>query len=194
MIGGWGQCPIRRLSDRATASQSHTTNHPLPHGYAIDPSVKPIIDAYTAEGFDFIALRLLPGQGVQQMKPVRVVTPGMSPTLPLRMVAAGTGANVAITLFVIGEGRYEAQNFPNAPDRPCHAHLGLQHPELQLRHGPRRAPRHERRPDVEQRLRAAGVAALAGHVDGAPLSITVGSSTSRPSPRPTCSRAWPTGP
>jgi hypothetical protein len=84
------------------------------HNYAIDPSVKPIIDAYTAEGFDFIALRLLPGAGVQQMKPVRVVTPGMSPTLPLRMVAAGTGAKVAITLFVIGEGRWEAQNFPNA--------------------------------------------------------------------------------
>lgn len=84
------------------------------HKYAIDPSVKPIIDAYTAEGFDFIALRLLPSAGVQQMKPVRVVTPGMSPALPLRMVAAGTGAKVAITLFVIGEGRWEAQNFPNA--------------------------------------------------------------------------------
>jgi hypothetical protein len=89
------------------------------HGYAIDPSVQPIIDAYTSEGFDFIALRLLPGQGVQQMKPVRVVTSGMSASLPLRMVAAGTGANVAITLFVIGEGRYEAQNFPNAQMDPA---------------------------------------------------------------------------
>jgi hypothetical protein len=88
------------------------------HNYAIDPTVAPIIDAYTQEGFDFIALRLQPGQGVQQMKPVRVVTPGMSPSLPLRMVAAGTGANVDITLFVIGEGRWEAQNFPNAEVDP----------------------------------------------------------------------------
>jgi hypothetical protein len=88
------------------------------HGYAIDPSIKPVIDAYTSEGFDFIALRLQPGEGVQQMKPVRVVTSGMSLSLPLRMVAAGTGANVAITLFVIGEGRYEAQNFPNAQIDP----------------------------------------------------------------------------
>ena len=89
------------------------------HGYAIDANVQPIIDEYTSEGFDFIALRLQPGQGVQQMSPVRVVTSGMSASLPLRMVAAGTGTNVAITLFVIGEGRYEAQNFPNAQIDPA---------------------------------------------------------------------------
>jgi hypothetical protein len=34
------------------------------------------------------------------------------------MVAAGTGANVAITLFIIGEGRWEAQNFPNGEVDP----------------------------------------------------------------------------
>ncbi|MBK9264945.1 MAG: hypothetical protein IPM54_34830 [Polyangiaceae bacterium] len=33
--------------------------------------------------------------------------------MPLRMVAVGTGANVAITLYIIGEGRWEANNFPN---------------------------------------------------------------------------------
>ncbi len=88
------------------------------HGYVIDASVQPIIDAYTSEGFDFIALRLLPGEGVQQMKPVRVVMAGGGVSLPLRMVAAGTGSNTAITLFVIGEGRYEAQNFPNGQVDP----------------------------------------------------------------------------
>lgn len=84
------------------------------NGYAISSSEQPLVDAYVAEGFDFIALRLKPDAGVQQMKPVRVVTPGAVPALPLRMVAAGTGANVAITLFVVSEGRWETQNFPNA--------------------------------------------------------------------------------
>jgi Uncharacterized protein conserved in bacteria (DUF2330) len=83
------------------------------NGYAIDPSVAPIIDAYVSEGLDFIALRMQPDKGVQQMKPVRVITPGAGMTLPLRMVSAGTGASVPIKLFVISEGRYEAQNFPN---------------------------------------------------------------------------------
>jgi len=84
------------------------------NGFRIDEQVQPIIDAYASNGFDFIALRLLPQAGVQQMKPVRVVQPGAVPTLPLRMVAAGTGATVQLTLFVIGESRWATQSFPGA--------------------------------------------------------------------------------
>lgn len=83
-------------------------------GFALDPSTQPVVDAYVAEGFDFIAIKLQPDQGVQAMKPVRVVQPGANPTLPLRMVAIGTGSNVALTLFLISEGRWGAKNFSNA--------------------------------------------------------------------------------
>jgi MYXO-CTERM domain-containing protein len=82
------------------------------HGYAIPTDIQPIIDAYVTEGFGFLALKLVPGASVQAMRPVRVTTLGASPVLPLRMVAAGTGSSVGITLWVIGEGRYEPQNFP----------------------------------------------------------------------------------
>ena len=82
------------------------------NGYAIPASIEPVIDAYTRERLDFAALRLRPGQDVRSMKPVRVLTPGADPTLPLRMVAAGVGANVGLTLYVISEGRYRPQNFP----------------------------------------------------------------------------------
>lgn len=84
------------------------------NGFALDPSTKPVVDAYVAEKFDFIALKLIPGKDVQAMKPVRVVQSGSSPTLPLRMVAIGSGANVALTLFLISEGRWETANFGNA--------------------------------------------------------------------------------
>src|SRR5262249_27161912 len=69
---------------------------------------------YTSESFDFIALKLAPTEGVQDMRPVRVVTPGADPTLPLRMVAAGVGANVGLELYVLSEGRYHPSNFPDA--------------------------------------------------------------------------------
>ncbi|MEZ4307199.1 MAG: DUF2330 domain-containing protein [Polyangiaceae bacterium] len=85
----------------------------LSHGYAIDASMEPTIDQYEAEGFYFVALRLIPGAGTHQMRPVRVTSPGAAPTLPLRMVAAGAGASIGLTLFMIGEGRWEASSFPN---------------------------------------------------------------------------------
>jgi hypothetical protein len=83
------------------------------HNFDIPSDVKPIITAYTNEHFGFLAMKLIPGANVKSMRPVRVTTPGASPILPLRMVAAGTGATVGITLWTIGEGRYETQNFPS---------------------------------------------------------------------------------
>jgi hypothetical protein len=76
------------------------------NGYEIPPNIDPIISAYVNEGFDFIALRLSPGQGITQMDPVRVITPGGDYSLPLRMVAAGVSLSVPIVLYVIGEARF----------------------------------------------------------------------------------------
>src|SRR6185312_9583347 len=83
------------------------------NGYNIPSEIQPIISAYVQESFDFLALKLVPGQGVSAMRPVRVTTTGASPTLPLRMVAAGTGAITPINLWILGEGRYETTNLPN---------------------------------------------------------------------------------
>lgn len=88
------------------------------HGYAIPDDIVPVITAYVNEGFDFLALRLAPGEGVSSMRPVRVTSPGAGLGLPLRMVAAGTGAITPITLWILGEGRYEAANFPNFTIQP----------------------------------------------------------------------------
>ncbi len=82
------------------------------HGYTVPNEVQPIIDSYLAEGFDFLAIKLVPGEGVSAMRPIRVTTPGAGLALPLRMVAAGTGETTTITLWVLAEGRYEPQNFP----------------------------------------------------------------------------------
>jgi hypothetical protein len=56
-------------------------------------------------------MKLLPDQGVQAMRPVRVTSPGASLSLPLRMAAIGTGDTVGISIWVVSDGRYEPQNF-----------------------------------------------------------------------------------
>jgi hypothetical protein len=82
------------------------------NGFDIPAAVTPVIDAYVTEGFDFLAMKLLPNQGVQSMRPVRVTTPGASLSLPLRMASIGTGTTVGITIWIVSDGRYEPQNFP----------------------------------------------------------------------------------
>ena len=105
--------PYETVTLRSTDPNA-LTNWLGQHGYDIPVDIAPVIGAYVSEGFDFIALRLRPLCNEQAMQPVRVVTPGADPTLPLRMVAAGVGAEVGITLFVVTEGRMHPQNFPDA--------------------------------------------------------------------------------
>jgi hypothetical protein len=82
------------------------------NGFNIPAAVQPILDQYVKEGFDFLAMKLLPNQGIQSMRPVRVTMPGASLSLPLRMASVGTGAITGITIWVVADGRYEPQNFP----------------------------------------------------------------------------------
>jgi hypothetical protein len=81
------------------------------NGFNVPADVQPVITKYQQENFNFLALRLQPGKDVKDMRPVRVTTQGANIALPLRMVAAGTGPVVGISLWIISSGRYEPQNF-----------------------------------------------------------------------------------
>jgi hypothetical protein len=87
------------------------------NGYTVPREVEPVIDHYVALSMDFVALRLRPGEGLDRMSPVRVSWPGNSPTLPLRMIAAGVADKVGLSLVVIAPSRMEAMNFPNGEIR-----------------------------------------------------------------------------
>jgi hypothetical protein len=91
---------------------SALTNWLKSHGYNIPAPVVPVVQGYVKDKFDFLALKLVPGAGVQSMQPVRVTSKGAGISLPLRMVAVGTGATTGISIWVIADGRWEPQNFP----------------------------------------------------------------------------------
>ncbi len=84
------------------------------NGYAVPDALAPVIERYTDLSMDFVALRLRPGEGVDRMTPVRIRLPGYAPSLPLRMIAAGAGDRVGLSLVVIAANRVEAQGFANA--------------------------------------------------------------------------------
>jgi hypothetical protein len=91
---------------------SALTNWLTSNGYNIPASDQPALDHYVFEGMDFLALKLVPGAGVNAMQPVRVTVPGAYPVLPLRMVSVGTGSTTSITLWIVADGRWEPMNFP----------------------------------------------------------------------------------
>ena len=83
------------------------------NGYTVPASLESVLDFYLNLNMDFVALRLRPGKGLNRMAPVRVVTQGYAPSLPLRMIAAGIADKVGLTLTVLARSRVEAMNFPN---------------------------------------------------------------------------------
>ncbi len=88
------------------------------NGYSVPAAIEPIIDHYVALRMDFVALKLRPGEGIDRMSPVRITTPGYSPSLPLRMIAAGTADKVGLLLMIVAQSRIEAMNFPNGEILP----------------------------------------------------------------------------
>ena len=88
------------------------------NGYAIDPSIQPILGKYADAGNAFVVLRLAPDQGVQHMEPVRVSYPGFMGNFPLEMVTVGARGVLDLSLWVIAEQRYEAANYANVTVDP----------------------------------------------------------------------------
>lgn len=80
-------------------------------GYEITPASLPVIEHYLDLGYVFVALRLQPGVGVQAMQPVRARYPGFMGTFPLKGVVVGAKGVVDLSLWVIAEQRYEANNY-----------------------------------------------------------------------------------
>lgn len=84
------------------------------HGYLVDDALLPTIAHYASMGLSFSILRLQASASVDRMQPVRVAMRGTSPTLPLRMVAAGAGVDLELELFVLAESRMEVSSYGNA--------------------------------------------------------------------------------
>lgn len=83
------------------------------HEYRVTTPMEPYIAEYTAAGMKFLALRLSSGADVSQIEPFKLVLPGTSPSIPLRMTALAAEPEMGIVVFILGDQRYEGANWPN---------------------------------------------------------------------------------
>ncbi len=99
---------VQLASNDPNALQAWLQNN----GFPIPAGVQPVFDTFVAEGFGFLAIKLLPGAGAEAVQPVRVTMPGAAPTVPIRLLAAGTGDLTQVTLWVVADGKYLPDNAP----------------------------------------------------------------------------------
>jgi hypothetical protein len=73
--------------------------------------MEPYIAAYTNEGMKFLALKLLPDQGAEDIQPLRFTLPGESPSIPIRLTGLAAEPEMSLLVFVLAAQRYEGANW-----------------------------------------------------------------------------------
>jgi hypothetical protein len=81
------------------------------NGYIITPPMEPLVAEYVAEGQKFLALKLAPDAGVQDISPIKFTCPGENPTVPLRLTAVAAEPDMRIYVHIAGMQRYRPMNY-----------------------------------------------------------------------------------
>jgi MYXO-CTERM domain-containing protein len=81
------------------------------NGYGIPAAADPVLRDYVARGHYFVALKLRPQADVTALEPLSVRYAGSEPCIPLRITSISSAPLLAITAFVVGDGRAMPRNY-----------------------------------------------------------------------------------
>jgi len=81
--------------------------------YLITPAMEPFVADYVTSGMKFLAMKLAPGAGVADITPIGMTTTGAQPMVPISLTSVSANPEMGVMVFIIGEGRYESDNFAN---------------------------------------------------------------------------------
>ena len=84
------------------------------NSYRVTEAMEPLIDVYVVEGFVFLAMKLRPDAGVQDVEPVKVTYPSETPMIPLRLTAVAATPNMAVMVWVYAEAQAAPANYAAA--------------------------------------------------------------------------------
>jgi hypothetical protein len=70
------------------------------NNYRVTPDMEPLIHVYNAEGQVFLAMKLQPDEGVQDIQPIKMTYAGTTPAIPLRLTAVAANPNMTIVTWV----------------------------------------------------------------------------------------------
>lgn len=81
------------------------------NGYRVTEPMEPLIDLYVVEGFAFLAMKLRPDAGVQDVEPVKITYPSEAPMIPLRLTAVAANPDMAVMVWVYAQEQAVPANY-----------------------------------------------------------------------------------
>ena len=81
------------------------------NSYRVTPEMEPLIDLYVEEGFVFLAMKLRPDQGVQDVEPVKITYPSSAPMIPLRLTAVAANPDMAVMVWIYADKQATPTNY-----------------------------------------------------------------------------------
>ncbi len=79
--------------------------------YRVTEEMEPLINVYVDEAFVFLAMRLLPDQGAQDIQPVRVTYRAERPMSPLRLTAVAATPDMAVMTWFYADSQAVPVNY-----------------------------------------------------------------------------------
>jgi hypothetical protein len=81
------------------------------HQYMVTEQMEPLINVYVAERMVFLAMRLLPEQGVQDIQPIKVTYATERPMIPLRLTAVAANPDMAVLVWFYADKQAVPVNY-----------------------------------------------------------------------------------
>ncbi|MEZ4669159.1 MAG: DUF2330 domain-containing protein [Anaerolineae bacterium] len=81
------------------------------NNYRITEEMEPLIKVYTDEKMVFLAMKLRPEKGAQDIQPVVMTYAGTHPMIPLRLTAVAANPNMNVVTWILGDGQAVSTNY-----------------------------------------------------------------------------------
>ena len=81
------------------------------NGYRVTEAMEPLIDVYVDEEFAFLAMKLRPDFGTQDIEPVKVTYRSAAPMIPLRLTAVAANPDMAVRVWIYADMQAKPTNY-----------------------------------------------------------------------------------
>jgi hypothetical protein len=81
------------------------------NGYQITEAMEPLVHVYNEEGMVFLAMKLQPDQGAQDIQPVKMTYESTKPMIPLRLTAVAANPDMNVVTWIFADAQAYPTNY-----------------------------------------------------------------------------------